>query len=89
MVKNSPTLGISNSYVASTLKEDFLVLFVIYTPNTPVVCTNVISIEINKFKGQLGFPQKTKPPSGATAGGIPPPPKKMVPFFHRNPPQTF
>jgi hypothetical protein len=87
MVKNSPTLGISNSYVASTLKEDFLVLFVIYTPNTPVVCTNVISIEINKCKGQLGFPLKTKSPSGLLRGAFPPP--KMVPFFHRNPPQTF
>jgi hypothetical protein len=34
---------------------------------------------MNKVKGQLGFPQKTKPPSGATAGGTPPP--QIVPFF--------
>jgi hypothetical protein len=41
MVKNSPTLGTSNSYVASTLRKDFQVLFVTYAPNTPVDCTNV------------------------------------------------
>jgi hypothetical protein len=40
------------------------------------------SHRINKIKGRLGFPLKTKSPSGATAGGIPPPKKnKMVPFF--------
>jgi hypothetical protein len=39
--------------------------------------------QVNKLKGQLGFPLKTKPPSGATAGGIPPP-KKMAPFFRKN-----
>jgi hypothetical protein len=59
MVKNSPTLGTSNSYVASTLREDFQVPFIIYTPNTPVGYTNVNSIEMNKYKGQLGFPLKT------------------------------
>jgi hypothetical protein len=78
VVKNSPTLGISNSYVASTLREDFQVHFIIYTPNTPVGYTNVNSTEINKYKGQLGFPLKTKSPSGATAGGIPP---KNGPIF--------
>jgi hypothetical protein len=83
-VKNSPTLGTSNSYVASTLREDFQVLSVIYTPNTPVGCTNVNSIEINKCKGQLSFPLKTKSPSGATTGASPPP-KKMVPFFRKKP----
>jgi hypothetical protein len=81
MVKNSPTLGTSNSYVASTLREDFHVLFIIYTPNTPIGCKNVNSIEINKYKGQLGFPLKTKSPSGATTGGIPPPKKKWSHFF--------
>jgi hypothetical protein len=79
MVKNSPTLRTSNSYVASTLRKDFQVLFIIYTPNTPVDCTNVNSIEINKYKGQLGFPLKTKSPSGATMGGTPPP--KWSHFF--------
>jgi hypothetical protein len=72
MVKNSPTLGTSNSYIASTLRKDFQVLFIIYTPNTPVGCTNVNSIEMNKYKGQLDFPLKTKSPSGATTEGIPP-----------------
>jgi hypothetical protein len=38
---------------------------------------------MNKVKGQLGFPQKTKSPSGATAGGIPPP-KKNGPIFSQN-----
>jgi hypothetical protein len=33
---------------------------------------NVNSIKMNKYKGQLGFPLKTKSPSGATTGGIPP-----------------
>jgi hypothetical protein len=79
MVKNSPTLGTSKSYVASTLRKDVQVLFIIYTPNTPIGCTNVNSIEINKCKGQLGFPLKTKSPSGATTGGIPP--QKKGPIF--------
>jgi hypothetical protein len=35
---------------------------------------------MNKVKGRLGFPQKTKPPSGATARGIPPQ-KKWSQFF--------
>jgi hypothetical protein len=34
-----------------------------------------------KVKGQLSFPQKTKSPSGATAGGIPP--KKWSHFFRK------
>jgi hypothetical protein len=44
--------------------------FVIYIPNTPVGCTNVNFHQINKAKGRLGFPPKTKSPSGATAGSI-------------------
>jgi hypothetical protein len=51
MVKNSPTLGTSNSYVASTLRKDFQVLFVIYIPSTPVGYTNVNSFELIKSKG--------------------------------------
>jgi hypothetical protein len=43
---------------------------------------------MNKHKGQLGFPLKTKSPSGATAGGNPPPPK-MVPFFRKKPLQMY
>jgi hypothetical protein len=52
-----------------------------YMPNTPV---GSLDVEINKsikLKGNLAFPQKTKPHSGATAGGIPPPPKKWSHFF--------
>jgi hypothetical protein len=41
---------------------------------------------MNKVKGRLGFPQKTKPPSGATAGGIPP---KNGPIFRKNPSQKY
>jgi hypothetical protein len=37
-------------------------------PNTPIGSLDVKT----KVKGQLGFPQKTKSPSGATTGGIPP-----------------
>jgi hypothetical protein len=35
-------------------------------PNTPVGSLDVKNQQVNKVKGQLGFPQKTKPPSGAT-----------------------
>jgi hypothetical protein len=73
-------LGISNSYVASTLKKDFRVSFVIYIPNTPLGSKNVNFHRINKAKGRLGFPPKTKSPSGATADGTPPP-KKNGPIF--------
>jgi hypothetical protein len=54
--RNSPTLGISNNYVASILRKDFQVPFVIYIPNTPVGCTNVNSIELIKSKGDSAFP---------------------------------
>jgi hypothetical protein len=37
-----------------------------YMPNTPVGSLDVKNQQVNKVKGQLGFPQKTKPPSGAT-----------------------
>jgi hypothetical protein len=37
---------------------------------------------MNKHKGQLGFPLKTKSPSVATAGGNPPPPKNG-PIFRK------
>jgi hypothetical protein len=82
MLKNSPMLGTSNSYVASTLRKDFQVLFLIYAPNTPVGCTNVNSIEINKCKGQLEFSLKTKSPSGASTGASPP--KKWSHFFAKH-----
>jgi hypothetical protein len=75
-------LGTYNNYVASTLRKDFQVSFVFYIPNTSVGYTNVNFHRINKAKGRLGFPSKTKSPSGATAGVIPP--RKMVPFFCKN-----
>jgi hypothetical protein len=49
-------LGTSNNYVVSTLRKDLKVLLVIYTPNTPVGCTNVNSIELIKLKGNSAFP---------------------------------
>jgi hypothetical protein len=48
-------------------------------PNTPVGSLDVKTNKSIKVKGRLGFPQKTKSPSGATAGGIPPP--KWSHFF--------
>jgi hypothetical protein len=41
-------------------------------PDTPVGSLDVKTNKSIKVKGQLGFPQKTKSPSGATAGGTPP-----------------
>jgi hypothetical protein len=70
-------LETSKSYVASTLRKDFQVSFCYLHTQHPSWLYNR---RINKVKGRLGFPLKTKSPSGATAGGIPPP-QKMVPFF--------
>jgi hypothetical protein len=49
-------LGTSNSYIASTLRKDSQVSFVVYMPNTPVGCTNVNPTELIKSKGDLDFP---------------------------------
>jgi hypothetical protein len=49
-------LGTSNSYVASTLRKDFQVYFVIYIPNPLVGCTNVNPIELIKSMGDSAFP---------------------------------
>jgi hypothetical protein len=54
--RNSPTLGISNSYVTSTLRKDFQVFFVVYIPNTPVGCANVNPTELINSKGDSAFP---------------------------------
>jgi hypothetical protein len=51
--------------------------------NTPVGNTTVNNSKLIKLKGQLGFPLKTKSPSGATAGGTPPQ-KKLSHFFAKN-----
>jgi hypothetical protein len=81
MVKNSPTLGTSSNYVASTLRKDFQVLFVVIcAPNTPVGCTDVNFFELIKSKGDLAFPRKPSHPRGLLRGASPPP-KKMGPFF--------
>jgi hypothetical protein len=53
-----------------------------YTTNTPVGGLDVKYQQVNKVKGQLGFPQKIKSPSGATTGA--PPPKKWSHFFAKN-----
>jgi hypothetical protein len=54
--RNSPTLGTSNSYVASTLRKDFQVFLVVYMPNTPVGRTNVNPTKLIKSKGDSTFP---------------------------------
>jgi hypothetical protein len=77
-VKKSQTLGKSNSYVASTLRKDFQILFVIYIPNTLVGYTNVNSFELIKSKGNLAFPRKRSHPRGLLRGA---PPKKWSHFF--------
>jgi hypothetical protein len=71
MARNSPTLGTSSSYVASTLSDDFQVFCCKLHANTPVGSLYVKTNKSVKVEGKLGFPQKTKSPSGATAGGIP------------------
>jgi hypothetical protein len=75
-------LGTSSSYVASTLSEDFQVFCCKLHAQHPSWQLRCKYQQVNKVKGQFGFPQKTKPPSGATTGGIPP--EKMVPFFRKN-----
>jgi hypothetical protein len=67
-VKCSPTLGTSNSYVASTLRKDFQVLLCI--PNAPVGYIYV-KVLLNKVKGDSAFSLKTKTPSGGYYGGHP------------------
>jgi hypothetical protein len=76
-VKSSPTLGTSNSYVASTPRKDFQVF--LHISNALVGCIDV-NFLLNKVNGDSTFSPKTKSPSGATAGGIPP---KMVPFLRK------
>jgi hypothetical protein len=71
-------LGTSNSYVASTLRKDSQVSFVVYIPNTPVGCTNENFYCVNKDKGRLSFPLKTKYPSGLLRGA---PPQEWPHFF--------
>jgi hypothetical protein len=85
MEKNSPTPGTSSSYVASTLSEDFQVFFCKLHAQHPSWQLKCKYQQVKKVKGQLGFPQKTKSPSGASTGGIPPPPpKKWSHFFAKN-----
>jgi hypothetical protein len=79
--RNSPTLGTSNSYVASTLRKDFQASFVIYIPNTPVGCTNVNFHRVNILKGDSTFLRKPSPHRGLLRGASPP--KKMVPFLRK------
>jgi hypothetical protein len=82
MEKNSPTLGTSSSYVASTLSRDFQVICCKLHAQHPNWQFKRKYQQVNKAKGQLGSPEKTKSPSGATTGGTPP--EKMVPFFCKN-----
>jgi hypothetical protein len=82
MEKNSPTLGTSSSYVASTLSKDFQVICCKLHAQHLSWQFRCKYQQVNKVKGQLGSPQKTKSPTGATMGGMPPPPpKKWSHFF--------
>jgi hypothetical protein len=72
-------LGTSSSYVASTLSEDFCCKLHAQHPSWQPRCKNQ---QVNKVKGQLGFPQKTKSPLGATARGTPP--KMWSHFFAKS-----
>jgi hypothetical protein len=72
MEKNSPTLGTSSSYIVSTLSEDFKVICCKLHAQHPSWQFKCKYQQVNKVKGQLGPPQRTKSPSGATTGGIPP-----------------
>jgi hypothetical protein len=75
-------LGTSNNYVASTLRKDFQVFFCYLHTQHPSWLYECKFHRINKIKGQLGFPLKTKSPSGATAGGTPP---QNGPIFSQKP----
>jgi hypothetical protein len=79
-------LGTSSSYVASTISKDFQVFGCKLHAQHPSWQPRCKNQQVNKVKGQLGFPQKTKSPSGATAGGTPP---KMVPFFRKKFPNAL
>jgi hypothetical protein len=72
MEKNSPTLGTYSSYVASTLSEDFQVFCCKLQAQHPSWQPGCKYQQVNKDKGQLGFPQKTKSPSGLLWGASPP-----------------
>jgi hypothetical protein len=78
MASSSPTLGISNSYVASTLRKVFQVFRI---SDALVACTNV-KFSFNKVKGRLGFLPENQVPLGGYYGGYSP--QKMVPFFAKN-----
>jgi transposase InsO family protein len=81
-VKNSPTLGTSSNYVASTLSEDFQVFCCklhAQHPSWQSRCKKPTSQE--KFKGNSAFPRKPSHPRGLLRGA--PPPPKMVPFFRK------
>jgi hypothetical protein len=75
MEKNSPTLGTSSSYVASTLSKDFQVICCKLHAQHPSWQFKCKYQQVHKVKGQLGSPQKTKSPSRATTGG---------PIFRKN-----
>jgi hypothetical protein len=65
---------------ASTLSEDFQVFCCKLHAQHSSWQLRCKYQQVNKVKGQLCFPLKTKPPSGDTTGGIPPP-RKNGPIF--------
>jgi hypothetical protein len=83
MEKNSPTLGTSSSYVASTLSEVSKLFVVNYMPNTPVGSLDVNTSKLIKLKGNLALPRKPSHPRGLLRGASPPPPEKWPHFFRK------
>jgi hypothetical protein len=79
MAKNSPTLGTSSNYVASTLTKDVQVFVVDYIPNTPVGSIDVNISKLIKLKGNLALPRKPSHPRGLRRGASPL--KKWPHFF--------
>jgi hypothetical protein len=80
MEKNSPTLGTSSRYVASTLSEDFQVICCKLHAQHPVGSLDVNISKLIKLKGNLAFP-RNQVTLGGYYGGHPPLPEKMAPFF--------
>jgi hypothetical protein len=72
-------LGTSNSYVASTLRKDFQVIFCKLRTQHPSWLYKCKLSRINKVEGQLSFPQKTKVTLGGYNRGHPP--RKNGPIF--------
>jgi hypothetical protein len=77
-------LGTSNSYVASTLKNNSQVFFHYLHTQHPSWLYNCKFSSWHKVKRATRLSSENQAPLWGYYGGRPPP-KKMVPFFHKNP----